>query len=85
MLLVVRVVLDVADLLRVVELEQALLQQRSVVVIQIQLLDEADAVQLVGVEMAITEAASEGLVVAHCQDRLQAVKGKGLTLICWNW
>lgn len=68
MLLIVRVVLEVAYLLRVVELEQALLQQRSIVVVQIQLLDETNAVQLVGVEMAVAETAGEGLVVAHRQD-----------------
>jgi hypothetical protein len=69
-LLEVWIVLQVAYLLRVVELQQTLLKQRPVVVIQIKLLYQSRLVHL-AVEVALAEAPSEGLVVAHSQNRLK--------------
>ena len=84
MLLKVRVVFEVADLLCVVELQQALLEQRTVVIIQIKLLYQARLIRI-AIKVAFAEAGSKGLVVAHSQNRLKGLRKLGLTLICWNW
>jgi hypothetical protein len=64
MLLKVRVVFEVADLLCVVKLQQALLKQRTVVIIQIKLLYQARLIRM-AIKVAFAEAGSKGLVVAH--------------------